>query len=150
MTREEFRELVEEAIDTIPRRFARKVRNLAIVIEDEPSDELLEEMAIEPPDTLLGLYQGTPLSERGWGYGNQLPDRVTLFQYTIEDECNGDEDEIVVAIGETLIHELGHYFGLSEDEVMAIEERYWRGEPEPGDEDDDRDDEGGAGGEPRS
>ena len=130
MTREEFRELVEEAIDTIPAKFAREVRNLAIVIEDEPSQDLLDEMEMEPGDSLLGLYQGTPLNERGWGYGNQLPDRITLFQQTIEDDCD-DDDEIVVAIGETLIHELGHYFGMSEDQIMEIEERYWRGDPEP-------------------
>ena len=133
MTREEFRALVEEAIDTIPLKFAREVRNLAIVIEDEPSDELLDEMDMGPDDVLLGLYQGTPLNERGWGYGNQLPDRITLFQDTIEDDCNEDEDEVVIAIGETLIHELGHYFGMTEDEIMEIEERYWRGEPDPAD-----------------
>ena len=133
MTSEEFKALVEEAIDTIPRRFAREVRNLAIVIESEPTEELLDEMDIDEPGSLLGLYQGTPLNERGWSYGNQLPDKITLFQDTIEDECNGDEEEIIVAIGETLIHELGHYFGLSEAEIMDIEERYWRGEPEPGD-----------------
>ena len=134
MTRDEFRELVEEAIDTIPLRFAREVRNLAIVIESEPTEDLLDEMEIDEAGSLLGLYQGTPLNERGWSYGNQLPDKITLFQDTIEDECNGDEDEIIVAIGETLIHELGHYFGLTEAEIMDIEERYWRGEPEPGDE----------------
>lgn len=134
MTRESFRELVEEAIDTIPRKFSREVKNLAIVIEDEPSVELLEEMEMDPEvDSLLGLYQGTPLNERGWGYGNQLPDRITLFQGTIEDECEGDEDEIVVAIGETLIHELGHYFGMTEEQIMEIEDRYWRGEPDPDD-----------------
>ena len=133
MTRERFRELVEEAIDTIPLKFARQVRNLAIVIEDEPSDELLDEMEIEEGGGLLGLYQGTPLNERGWGYGNQLPDRIVLFQLEIEDECGDVEDDIIVAIGETLIHELGHYFGMTEDEIMAIEERYWRGEPDPAD-----------------
>lgn len=133
MTRDQFRELVEEAIDTIPSRFAREVRNLAIVIEDEPSEELLEQMEMEPDDLLLGLYQGTPLNERGWGYGNQLPDRITLFQGHIEEDCEGDEDEIVIAIGETLIHELGHYFGMTEEEIMEIEERYWRGEPDPED-----------------
>jgi len=133
MTREQFRELVEEAIDTIPRRFAREVRNLAIVVEDEPSEELLDEMDMGPDDILLGLYQGTPMNERGWGYGNQLPDRITLFQATIEEDCDGDEGEIVIAIGETLIHELGHYFGMSEEEIMEIEERYWRGEPDPAD-----------------
>lgn len=131
MTREAFRALVAEAIDTIPRRFAREVRNVAIVIEDEPSPELLDEMEMEPDETLLGLYQGVPLTERAWAHGNLLPDRIVLFQQTIEEECDGDEDEIVVAIGETLIHELGHYFGLSEEEIMEIEERYWRGEPDP-------------------
>lgn len=131
MTREDFRALVEEAIDTIPAKFAREVKNLAIVIEDEPSDEVLAELDMDPDeDTLLGLYQGTPLSER-FQYGNQLPDRITLFQQSIEEDCNGDEDEIVVAIGETLIHELGHYFGMSEDQIMEIEERYWRGDAEP-------------------
>ncbi len=127
MTRTAFKALVEEAIDSIPARFAREVRNLAIVIENRPSPILLAEMDIEPPDTLLGLYQGVPLTERQWGYGNALPDRITLFQQTIEEDCESD-DEVVTAIGETLIHELGHYFGLSEDEIMEIEERYWRGE----------------------
>ena len=128
MTRERFRELVAEAIDTIPRRFAQEVKNLAIVVEDEPSAALLEEMEMGPDDALFGLYQGTPLPERHWDYGNTLPDRITLFQAVIEDECDGDEDCIVGEIGDTLIHELGHYFGMSEDEIMEIEERYWRGE----------------------
>ena len=79
MTREQFSEIVQEAIDRIPRRFAREIHNVAIVIEDEPSDELLDEMAIDDDGTILGLYQGTPLNQRGFGYGNQLPDRITLF-----------------------------------------------------------------------
>lgn len=146
MTREDFRALVEEAIDTIPRRFARQVRNLAIVIEDEASPELLREMDIPEDEGLLGLYQGTPLPQRDWSYGNTLPDRVTLYQRTIEEDCDGDEDEIVVAIGETLIHELGHYFGLEEDEIMEIEERYWRGDPFPPDDDEPGEPGGGPGG----
>lgn len=133
MTREFFRELVEEAIDTIPLKFARQVRNLAIVIEDEASEELMDEMELDDPRDLLGLYQGTPLNERGFGYGNVLPDRITLFQRSIEEECDDDEEEIVVAIGETLIHELGHYFGMSEEQIMDIEERYWRGDAFPED-----------------
>ena len=137
MTREQFSELVQEAIERIPRRFAREIHNLAIVIEDEPSDELLDEMDVEDDGTLLGLYQGTPLNQRGFGYGNQLPDRITLFQGPIEEECADDEDEIFVAIGETLIHEVGHYFGLSEEEIEEIEEQYWRGETLGADEDDD-------------
>jgi predicted Zn-dependent protease with MMP-like domain len=128
MTRERFSRLLQEAIDSIPRKFAQEIENVAIVIEDHPSADLLEEMEMGPDEVLLGLYQGVPLTERQWAHGNELPDRITLYQRTIEDDCDGDENEIVVAIGETLIHELGHYFGLSEDEIMEIEERYWRGE----------------------
>jgi predicted Zn-dependent protease with MMP-like domain len=132
MTREEFRELVEEAIDSIPERFAREVRNVGIVIEDEPSDELLDDMAIEPDGTLLGLYQGTPLTDRTWDFGNQLPDRITLFQFPIEDDGDGSDDDIIDAIGETLIHELGHYFGMTEEEIDVVEEMWRRGESDEG------------------
>ena len=104
------------------------MQNIAIVVEDEPDQDLLDDMEIEP-DTLLGLYQGTPLTERTSGYGNVLPDRVLIFQGPHERAAD-DEDDLVVAIGETLIHEIGHYFGLSEEEIEAIEERYWRGEAE--------------------
>ncbi|MBI2188071.1 MAG: metallopeptidase family protein [Acidobacteria bacterium] len=127
MTRAEFERLVREAVTLIPKRFRREITNLALVVEDEPSAELLEDMDIEPPDTLYGLYQGTPLTERTWAYGNTLPDRIVLFQRPIEEECE-DDDEIRAVIGETLIHEVGHYFGLSEEEIEEIEERYWRGE----------------------
>jgi predicted Zn-dependent protease with MMP-like domain len=128
MTRDRFRALVSEAIDGIPRRFARAMSNIAIVVEDVAGPELLEELEMAPDEDLFGLYQGIPLPERTWAYGNTLPDRITLFQQTIEDACEGDEDCIVMEIGDTLIHELGHYFGMSEDEIMEIEERYWRGE----------------------
>jgi predicted Zn-dependent protease with MMP-like domain len=127
MTRAAFERLVREAVTLIPRRFRREIVNLALVVESEPSGELLEEMEIEPPDTLYGLYQGTPLTERTWAYGNTLPDRIVIFQRPIEEDCE-DDDEIRAVIGETLIHEVGHYFGLSEEEIEEIEERYWRGE----------------------
>ena len=136
MTRAAFERLVIEAVTLIPKRFRREMKNLALVVEDEPSPALLQEMDIEAPDSLYGLYQGTPLPERTWGFGNTLPDRITLFQRPIEEECE-DEDEIRAVIGETLIHEVGHYFGLSEEEIEAIEERYWRGETLTADEDDE-------------
>ena len=134
MKSEKFEQLVAEAITLIPKRFRREMRNIAIVVEDEPSAELLEEMEIEPPDSLYGLYQGTPLTERGWPWGNALPDRITIFQKPIEEDCE-DEDEVRAMIGETLIHEVGHYFGLSEEEIEEIEEHYWRGETGPEEED---------------
>jgi predicted Zn-dependent protease with MMP-like domain len=127
VTRNQFEKLVAEAIELIPARFRREMKNIAVVVEDDPSEELLEEMDIEPPDSLYGLYQGTPLPERTWGYGNTLPDRVTLFKSVIEEDCD-TEDDVRDCIAETLIHEVGHYFGLSEEEIEDIEERYWRGD----------------------
>lgn len=127
MTREEFEHEVAEALATIPRDFRDAMRNIAIVVEREPSSATLREMGIEPPDTLFGLYQGTPLTERRWDYGNALPDRILLFQGPHEREAESDDD-LVASIAETLIHEIGHYFGLSEEEIEEIEERYWRGE----------------------
>ena len=127
MTRSDFRELVDEALETIPQRFRDAMQNIAIVVDDEPTPEQLESVEIEPPDTLLGLYEGIPLPERQWAHGNTLPDKITLFQRPIE-ESSDDEDDLVVCIGETLIHEIGHYFGLSEEEIEEIEEKYWRGE----------------------
>jgi predicted Zn-dependent protease with MMP-like domain len=128
VTSERFRRLVEEALEEIPPRFRAAMRNVAVVVEEEPSPELLDEMEIGPDDTLFGLYQGIPLTERSWGHGNALPDRISIYQFPIEDACAGDE-EIRDCIAETVIHEFGHYFGMSEEEIEEIEEKYWRGEP---------------------
>ncbi len=137
MTRDQFERLVVEAIALIPKRFRSEMKNLAVVVEDDPTPELLVEMEIEPPDTLYGLYHGTPLTERAWGHGNALPDRISIYKNPIEEDCDGDEDEVRAQIGETLIHEVGHYFGLSEEEIEEIEEKYWRGKTLGPEEDDD-------------
>ena len=73
MRRKRFDKLVARALADIPKFLRDEMENVALVVEDEPSAELLEEMGIEPPDTLYGLYQGTPLAEREWAYGNTLP-----------------------------------------------------------------------------
>ena len=127
MTREAFTALVEEALREIPRRFRAAMKNVAVVVEDEPPPHILEEMEIGPDDSLFGLYQGTPLTERSWSYGNALPDRISIYQGPIEDACEND-DEIRDCVAETVIHEFGHYFGMSEEEIEEIEEKYWRGE----------------------
>src|SRR3954468_18406778 len=122
--RAKFEAVVADALRSIPRDFRDALRNLVIVVEDEPSRQLLREMEIDPPDTLFGLYQGTPLTERTWDYGNALPDRILLFQGPHERDADDDED-LVVSVGETLIHEIGHYFGMSEEEIEEIEDNYW-------------------------
>ena len=116
-----------KAVRSIPNRFRDAMNNVAVVVEDQPTPELLKEMGVAPPDTLYGLYQGTPLPEREWTHGNVLPDRITIYQRpTVED--SDDDDDIIGTVGETVIHEFGHYFGLSEEEIEEIESRYWRGE----------------------
>ncbi len=127
MRRADFERLVEEALLDIPRRFRTAMKNVAVVVEDEPSRDILEELEIEPPDSLFGLYQGTPLPERSWAHGNTLPDRISIYQRPIEDACE-DDDAIMECVAETVIHEFGHYFGMSEEEIEEIEEKYWRGE----------------------
>ena len=127
MTRERFTQLVEEALREIPRRFRDEMKNVAVVVEDEPPPEVLEEMEIPPDDTLFGLYQGTPLPERGWSYGNALPDRISIYLGPIVEAC-ADDHEVRDCVAETVIHEFGHYFGMSEEEIEEIEEKYWRGE----------------------
>jgi predicted Zn-dependent protease with MMP-like domain len=127
MTKERFQQLVAEALDGIPRRFRAAMKNVAVIVEDDPPAYILEELEIEPPDSLFGLYQGTPLTERGSNYGNTLPDRISIYQGPIEDACE-DDDEIRDCVAETVIHEFGHYFGMDEEQIEAIEERYWRGE----------------------
>jgi predicted Zn-dependent protease with MMP-like domain len=124
VTREDFERHVDAALRTIPRTFRRAMQNIAVFVEDEPSAELLEEVGVEPPGTLLGLYQGIPLPERGWGFGNALPDRITLFQRPIERVA--ERDGLDRAIWETLVHEVGHYFGMSEAEIEEVETQYWR------------------------
>ena len=113
---ERFEEMVREALDGLPAELGELLSNVAVTVDlhgGRPG--------------LLGLYQGIPLTERSATYGNALPDRVIIFQGPHEREAE-DEDDLIVAIGETLIHEIGHYFGLSEEEIEEIEERYWRGD----------------------
>jgi predicted Zn-dependent protease with MMP-like domain len=123
VTRERFAALVEDALHDIPRPFRDAMQNVAVIVEDEPSAELLDEMGMEGDEVLFGLYQGIPLPERGAGYGNVLPDRIAIYQNPIEEACE-DEEAIRVCVAETLIHEFGHYFGMTEDEIEAIEDKY--------------------------
>src|SRR4029450_7431440 len=106
MTRQEFSALVEAALQEIPRRFRAAMKNVAVIVEDEPAPDILEDLEIEPGGSLFGLYHGTPLTERGWGYGNTLPDRISIYQRPIEAAC-ADDEEIREGVAGTVIHEFG-------------------------------------------
>ncbi len=121
MTRRQFEALVERALRRLPRKFGDKLANIAVVVEDWPDDETLADLGIEPPDTLYGLYRGVDLTHRDSSYGNVLPDTVTIYQGPIEEDC-ADEEEMADLVRETVIHELGHYFGLDDETMERIED----------------------------
>ncbi len=131
MTRTAFEHLVRDALSLIPRQFRERLANVEIVVEDAPSPALLAEMGYEPGETLFGLYHGTPLTERAWAHGNTLPDRIVIYQRALEASFD-DAEEMFEEVCLTLIHEAGHYFGLSEDEIEAIEDEFWYSAAESG------------------
>ena len=121
MTRRQFEALVEKALRKLPRPFKERLANVAVVVEDWPDDETLDEMGIEPPDSLYGLYRGVDLTHRDSAYGNVLPDTVTIYQGPIEEDCD-DEAAMAQVVRETVMHEIGHYFGLDDDTMHRIED----------------------------
>jgi predicted Zn-dependent protease with MMP-like domain len=115
----EFEELVERAIESLPKRFADLVQNVAIVVEDEPSEhdlDVLDDDAYEAGSELLGLYRGIPRTLRTHDMFI-LPDQIAIFRGPILRICHSRE-QVVIQVRETVIHELGHYFGLGDDDMV--------------------------------
>jgi predicted Zn-dependent protease with MMP-like domain len=120
LTSREFEEAVVSALKGLPKFFKKKMENVDVVVENQASQDLLSEMGVRSPYDLLGLYQGVPLDRRGFYYGNVLPDKITLFQIPIESICKTKE-EIEERVREVVIHEVGHYFGLSDERLRELE-----------------------------
>ena len=111
-----FEYLLSRALDTLPPAFADLIDNVAVVVEEEPSEEDLRLVGLDPEeDDLLGLYHGVPLDERGHGYSS-LPDRVVIYRLPVLWICNTEAD-VVREVRDTLVHELGHHFGLGDDDM---------------------------------
>ena len=139
MTDSEFESAVEEALGCIPERFLDALENVAVVVEDEPNDyhlETLEEPDVgnlpsgklEEPDCLgasvcdnelLGLYDGVSLPDRADGYDSDVPDVITVFKGPHE-RCFSSRAEIVEEIGKTVVHEIGHYFGIDDARLYEM------------------------------
>ena len=120
MTRREFEALVDTALRKLPRAFREKLANIAVVVEDWADDDTLEEMGIDPPDTLYGLYRGVDLTRRDTSYGNVLPDTIHIYQGPIEEDC-ADPEAMADLVREVVVHEVGHYFGLDDETMDDIE-----------------------------
>ena len=119
MTKNRFEEIAQAAFDSLPEEFRSRIDNVHIVVEDYPSDDVLQNMK-GGRNSLLGLYQGTPLPHRNTWYGTAPtgPDKITLYQKNIEAVCR-NEAEVELRILEVLYHEIGHYFGMNEREIRA-------------------------------
>jgi predicted Zn-dependent protease with MMP-like domain len=120
MKQRQFERLVDRALESLPPEFQQLIDNVAIFIQDRPSRSLLREMGLEPDDTMLGLYEGIPQTERTTTYDLVPPDRITLFQRPIEDCCNTDA-EVAEQIRRTILHEVGHHFGIDDERLDEIE-----------------------------
>jgi predicted Zn-dependent protease with MMP-like domain len=124
MTDDEFEQLVVEGIDAIPERFMKRLDNVAIITALHPTAAQLRANDIPEGDTLLGLYEGIPLTARGdaYGAGIVLPDTITIFKEPIMEEAEGDSERARTIVRETVWHEVAHYFGHDDPSIEARED----------------------------
>ena len=128
MKTEQFETLITDALQTIPERIRVRMENVAFVVEEEARAPGRGEEEVWDPNAsvLLGLYQGVPLMERGPQYQYALPDKITIFQKTIERIAGGDAEHTAEIVHQTVLHEVAHHLGFSESEVRRWERRQKR------------------------
>ena len=120
LSRDEFEILVSKALEELPKKFRDRLENIVVVVEDDPPRDILHQLGLKSPQRLLGLYQGVPLKHRGIRYGNVLPDQIVIYQRPIEALAR-TRRELLQQIRRTVMHEIGHYFGLAETDLREIE-----------------------------
>jgi predicted Zn-dependent protease with MMP-like domain len=118
--RDRFEELVRLALDELPPEIAERLDNVDITVEEWPTVQQLSSAGIPERHMLLGLYQGVPLTRRTQGYNMLPPDRVTIFQRPLE-SISRDEDDLVLRVRDTVVHEIAHHFGISDPRLREIE-----------------------------
>ena len=120
MEREKFATLVGKAVSHFPEEFQAKLENIDVVVSDRPSRRQLARLGLPPGHTLLGLYEGVPLTRRGVSYGLVPPDKITIFQKPVEATCQG-EVRIIAGIEAVVRHEIAHHFGISDARLEQID-----------------------------
>ncbi|PIQ74954.1 MAG: hypothetical protein CO001_02670 [Candidatus Portnoybacteria bacterium CG_4_8_14_3_um_filter_40_10] len=121
MELDQFEELVDKGIAEIPQKFLKKLKNVAVVVEDEPNQEQTKKLKLRKNYTLFGLYEGVPQIKRG-AYYSALPDKITIFKNSIEQYAR-TSDKIKEIVKNTVWHEIAHHFGFGEDELRKIEKK---------------------------
>ena len=119
MDSERFEQLVIRAIESLPDEFHERLDNIDIVIADMPSPEQMKALDQRRGETLLGLYEGVPLTHRNQGYGMIAPDKITIFQKTIEAACRSDA-QIVSEVRRVVLHEIAHHFGIDDERLKEL------------------------------
>ena len=119
LSNRKFAECVEQALGEIPAPFDRHLRDVTIDIESTPDARTCRDAGVDDPRNLFGLYRGTPLTQRGVEQHGRLPDRITIYKRNIERICR-TRAEIIYEIRKTVLHEVGHHFGLDEDELTSL------------------------------
>ena len=123
ITDEQFSALISKAMDELPRKYITPLDNVVITYDDEPTDHQRAKMKLRHDQSLYGLYEGIPLTQRGAGYNLVLPDKITIFKYPMLDYAE-DEAALFGQIKHTLWHEIAHYYGLDHDQIHEIEARW--------------------------
>lgn len=119
MTNEEFQDVVQEALDSVPEGFHQYLHDIAVDIEDEPDDATCREMKLRNPRELLGLYRGVPLTQRHVEDPYRYPERIIIYQKNIERICR-TRQQMLSEIRKTVLHEVGHHFGLNERQLREL------------------------------
>jgi predicted Zn-dependent protease with MMP-like domain len=119
MDSERFELLVRRAIDNLPDEFQERMENIDIIVDDYPSREQLASLGKDRDQTLLGLYEGVPITRRTYGYGMVMPDKITIFQRPIESMCNSDT-QIIAEVRRVVLHEIAHHFGIDDGRLREL------------------------------
>lgn len=119
MKRADFERVLRQAIDDLPEMFRAALDNLAVVVEDRPPGWLLRDLGVPSGETLYGLYHGIPLPDRSVQDSGNLPDKISIYRVPLEEDFP-DRGELVREIRMTLLHEIGHYFGMDEKELARL------------------------------
>ena len=119
MDRQRFEWLVAKAVDSLPDEFRDRLENVDVVVDDQPTPHQLAALNRKRGETLLGLYEGVPLTRRSRHYGLVAPDKITIFQKPIESICRND-NEIIVRIQRVVLHEIAHHFGISDARLKEL------------------------------
>ncbi|HLA23985.1 MAG TPA: metallopeptidase family protein [bacterium] len=119
VSRKRFETLVATALDGLPASIQEAMSNVDVVIEEWPTDQQYAELGLAPEEWLFGLYEGTPLIERGVLAEPLMPDKITIFKGPLEEACESDE-QITDEIRRTVVHEVAHHFGIDEDRLAEL------------------------------